>query len=514
MLNISANMLIFFIIIYTIIFILFMKRKDLDKTKAKCILIVYFETSIITYLYYVLQNSIRLETAFILLGVIYGITVTITLKIFKLYKKEYNIILLFFLICIVQLGYISYTPYFARQHDSRSFENYQYGGHFGYIGYIFYNNHLPNFSPKEYWCFANPPLFYLVSVCYIKIQNFFERDIVDCLENLQILSFTYTLIFNFYVYRILKRIKIKESLAAVLSIVFFTPAMIIMSGSLNNDILSIMLQTMAIFYAMKWKDTNKLSDLIKVAITIALAMMTKISSAIIAIAISYIFIRKVIEDRQNIKKYFIDFTIFALIALPIGLWFPIKNLVLYDVPLTYVQSVDLENESNISEYGILERFFTINSVYELKSVNVIMSGENKDYNLFVTTLKSFIVDETVDYSENIILKIAVYSLFYLSFVIGIMFIINLVVALSHYKENSDHLFFIILLILEIVAYLKFCFNYPFVFTMNFRYIVPSLISYAAITGVAADRNKKILYINSGLNILFCILSITMFTLMR
>ena len=514
MLNISANAFIFLAIFYTVLFIFSLRNKKIDKKRAKFNFVFYIEIMAFSYTYYILQNIFDIETLFIVFGILFGISSIITLKIFKYYKKEYNIVFLFYLIGIIELSYVSYTPFYTRQHDARSFESYQHGGHYGYLGYIFYNNSLPNFSPKDYWCFANPPLFYIISVCFIKIQSFFGRDLWQCFENLQFLSFIYSMIINFYVFRILKRLKIKESIATALSIVFFAPALIIMCGSINNDMLSIMFQTMAIFYAIKWQETTKLSDLIKVAITIGLAMMTKISSAVVAVAISYIFIKKVIEDRQNIKKYIINFAIFALIALPIGLWFPVKNLILYDVPLTYIQSVGPENEANISEYGVFDRFFTINSIEELKDMNVIMTGENKDYNLFIATIKSFIVDEKIECDNNIVLKTAVHAIFYLSFIIGIMFIINLVFALKNYKENKDVFFFIILFMLEIIAYIKFCFNYPFVFTMNFRYIVPTLISYAAITGMASDKNKKLLYINSGLNLLFCILSITIFTLMR
>jgi hypothetical protein len=123
--------------------------------------------------------------------------------------------------------------------------------------------------------------------------------------------------------------------------------------------------------------------------------MTKISTALIAVAIAIVFLKKVIENKKDFTRYVKHFSIFALIALPIGLWFPIKNFVLYDIPFTYVQSVDDDNDANISKYSTLERFFKINDG-QLESINIDMSKENAEYNLYTTTIKSYIVDEYIE----------------------------------------------------------------------------------------------------------------------
>ena len=390
--------------------------------------------------------------------------------------------------------------------------NYQFGGHFGYIGYIFFNNHLPIGNPTDYWCFFNPPLFYIVSALFMKFQMLFNFTIEQGLENLQILSALYTIVFIIYVYRILKEVNIKKVIIPLILFVGLSPAIVIMSGSLNNDILSIMLSTMAIFYCIKWYQTDLLSDLIKIAITISLAIMTKISTALIAVAIAIVFLVKVIKNRNDIKRYVKYFSIFALISLPIGLWFPIKNLILYNIPITYVQSVDEDNDANISKYSILERLFYVQDG-QLESININMSKEKAEYNILLTTLKSYIVDEQIDYENSGTLKVIIPLIFICLAIISILFVINLVYVLKNYKEinNGWILFFLLLFVLEIISYLKFCFDYPFTFTMNFRYIVPTLISYTVITGTACEKNNKLLTINTSIIIIFVLLSIFMFT---
>lgn len=448
---------------------------------------------------------------FIIGVIIFNIIVSIILKNKKIYNSKLEIFLTFTTIASIYIGYTLYTPFWVRQHDSRSFEDYQYGGHFGYIGYIFFNNCLPNVSPKDYWCFYNPPLFYIISAIFMKIQTFNGLTIADGLEGLQVLSALYTIIFDIYVYRILKEIDIKRTIKSLLLFVALSPAIVIMSGSLNNDILSIMLSTMSIFYCIRWYKSDSLKDLIKIAFTISLAIMTKISSALIAVAITFVFLVKVIQNKKDIVKYIKYFSLFALISLPIGLWFPIKNLILYDVPLTYVQSVSEDNDANISRYSVLERIFTISSGH-LNTINIDMSKENAEYNLFITTLKSYIVDEYIDCSNDDTLKISVPLIFYCSILITILFVINLIYVLKNYKEinNKWILFFLTLFALEVISYIKFCFDYPFTFTMNFRYIVPTLISYSAITGIACEKSKKLFLFNSTIIDVFLTLSVLIF----
>ena len=292
--------------------------------------------------------------------------------------------------------------------------------------------------------------------------------------------------------------------------------MIILSGSLGNGSLSVALSTMAIFYTIKWFKNDKLIDLIKIAFTISLAIMTKIDSALIAILIAIVFLIKIIKNRKEIKKYILYFGIFAIISLPIGLWYPIKNLVLYNIPLTYVQSVDKENDANISKFSGIDRLLKIDLLNEYKNINIEMTGKNQDYNILITTLKSVIIDENIDYSQNKTLGIAIHSLFICSIIVSIIFVINLIYIIINYKKINNHwiLFFLGLLVIEVFAYIKFCFNYPFVFTMNFRYIIPTLISYSVLTGIASENNKILFNVNRITLSIFSIFSIIMFLFLK
>lgn len=509
---ISYKIIILIGIVATIILIDFFKKATLDKNKGKVAFLIYCNFIVnLCFLYY-LQNFILIEHLLMGIILIFGLINIILLKLFHLYNEKIKNIFTMFLIIVVQLGYVLYSPYYIRQHDSRSFIQYQYGGHFGYIGYIFFNKSLPTGSPLDYWCFSNPPLFHIISAIFLKVQGIFQGiTLDDCFENLQLLSFVYATIFNVYVYRILKEMNIKKSISYILAFVALSPAMVIMSGSINNDMLCFSLSTMAIFYTIKWYKEDNLKNLIKIAFSIGFAMMTKINAALIAIPIAFVFLIKVIQNKENLKMYIRNFAIFAIISLPIGLWFPIKNLVLYDVPITYVQSVEKEHPSNVSRYSILQRFFTI-SKENLKTINVVMDGENADYNLYLTTIKSFIVDEYMDYENNSLMKISVYTIFIIAVILTILFIIDVIYIIRNYKNINNHwmIFFAGIFILTVISYIKFCFDYPFVFTMNFRYIVPTLVSYSVLIGTSCENNKKLFYLNSFAISIFCISSVVLF----
>ena len=512
LLKLTELKLIILSVISITIYLITLKNKKLTKYEAKSALLIFINFVICLATMFYLQNFFNSAHVFTSVTIVFSL---ISLLILKFLKTDNNFLTTIFtsiIIGSVLLGYNIYTPYHSRQHDGRNFNYPEYGGHFGYIGYIYTYHTLPVGSPADTWCFYNPPLFYIISTIILKITTFLKGSLELGFENLQIFAMIYTIIFDVYVYKILKELNIKKSIIPTILFVALSPAMVIMSGSINNDILSITLATMAIYYTLIWYKQDDLKTLIKIALTISLSIMTKISTALIAVAIAIVFLKKVIENKKHFFKYVKHFSIFALIALPIGLWFPIKNLVLYDIPFTYVQSVDESNDANISEYSVLERFFKINTK-QLSKVNINMTKENAEYNLYTTTLKSFVIDEYIDYYESRISFFSITYLFYLSMLISVVYLINIFYVLKNRKNlcNNWLYFFIIIGILQIGSYISFCFNFPFTFTMNFRYIVPTLITYAVITSTASESNKILLHINSTLHIIFAIASILMFT---
>ena len=424
----------------------------------------------------------------------------------KKFKKEYIKIFVLGILFFVYIGYILNTNCGTRQHDTRSFD-WEHGGHFGYIEYILENRKLPDFNPTEKWCFTNPPLFYIISAIFIRFQNILGRMGYQAVENLQYLTVFFTMIFITYVYKILEILNIKKIKNYIILFIGLSPAIVYLSGSLNNDILSIMLSTMAIYYTIKWYQNSNFFDLIKVALAISLAMMTKINSAVIAIPIGIIFLIKLIKEKQNLKKYILYYIIFAFISLPIGLWIPTKNLIKYNIPITYVQTVveKEENSGYIGDKNAFERFFKVDKEH-INTINLKFEKGKSDYNIFLTTLKSFMIDEEINYSENLLLKISIYLMTLINIVMIILFIISFIKI----DKKLENIFFDLILFFEFVFYIKFCFEYPYAFTMNFRYIVPIIIPMMTVIGKFAEKNEKIHKLIEKIIYVYSILSIILF----
>ena len=425
----------------------------------------------------------------------------------KKISKNNSVYLLYGLLIFVYVGYILNTNCGTRQHDTRSliWEN---GGHLGYIEYVLENWKLPDVNPSQYWCFSNPPLFYFISAIFVKIQNLLGRMDYQAIENLQFLSMFYILISVMYLNKILEKLEIKKLKNYIICLFGLSPVIVYLTGSLNNDSLALMLSIMSIFYTIAWYKDSKIESLIKLSLSISLAIMTKINSALIAIPIAIIFLIKLLQEKENFKKYIIYYLIFGIIALPIGLWFPIRNLVKYNIPITYVQEVaeGEKHDAYLGNYSIIQRFFGF-SKDNLETINFSFEKNKADYNIFLSTIKSFVVDEQIDYSENIILKISVYGLFLISLVICILFIW---IVINMDKKDIWNIFFSLTFLIELIFYIKFCIDYPYSFSMNFRYIIPIFISIVAIIGKYVQNKKIILKISENLIFVFGLFSLILF----
>lgn len=499
-------------IIGLIIYICFLKSKKVTKTNARASLYIFIAYVVSLCFLYYLRNSFNTIHLFTTVCILFFISCLSILKVFKIYNEKIGTLFMFLTIFLISFSYIYYTPYYLRQHDLRNFEIGPNGGHLGYMAEIFYTNKLPEGNPIDKWCFFNPPLHYIISSFVLKLSTIFTAEDFINFEVLQIMSYIYFIIFIIYTYKILKKINIKKLLLPATLFIGLAPALIIMSGSINNDMLAITLSTIAIYYTIVWYESDKLKDLIKIALTISLAIMTKVSSALIAIAIATVFLTKVIKNKKDFIKYVKHFSIFALIALPIGLWFPVKNYVLYDIPFTYVQSVDESNDANISYHSTFERYFTFNKTH-LDSVNIDMSKENAEYNIYLSTIKSFIVDENIDYSDKPILHFAFDFMLYLLVFITLLYLVNIIyLIVTIKKDNNNWLFFFLVLgILQIISYINFCFGFPFTFTMNFRYIIPTLLTFVVILSIASEKNEYLHAINKLMIVVYSIISIIIFT---
>ena len=251
---------------------------------------------------------------------------------------------------LLRLVYVCYTDYYERQHDVE-FDV----GHIGYIEQIYNNWSLANHNE---WQFYHPPLHHFISAVWMKIVSlsFIQGD--GLLQSLKVLPFIYSILILIIAKRILQEFEMKDKhKLLVMLILAFHPAFIYTSAWINNDPLTLMLTIAIILFLIKWEkqiqlflgektEETKLSkeilwiDTIILAILTGLCVMTKLNGALIAVPIAIIFISNFIKclkhKNPNIKQYIVLLTVFGVISLSLGLWYPIRNYIKFDQKLNYV----------------------------------------------------------------------------------------------------------------------------------------------------------------------------------
>lgn len=225
----------------------------------------------------------------------------ITHLIYSKAKNKYNLKSLIYLIIIIgvilRIMYIICTPITIRQHDVETLDS---SGHLKYI-YILYNErHLPNTNE---WQFYHPPLFHLLAAICLKINNLFNIPLERSFEGIQVLTTIFSSLIMIVVYKITTKFKIDEKYKLLINaFIAVYPTFIILSGSINNNCLTVFLQFLIIWYLIKWYENDSWKNSIILGLITGLCVMTKLNGAIMSIPILFTFIKRIIDYYKNNKK--------------------------------------------------------------------------------------------------------------------------------------------------------------------------------------------------------------------
>lgn len=386
-------------------------------------------------------------------------------------KENKIIILILILACLVRVIYIAETAISDRQHDVIG-EN----RHLDYILTIYQTNSLPDSNETQFY---HPPLHHIISATWLKLVDGIIQEQDVLLESLQCVTLCYSMLLIIVIYKILKELNIKGKYKNIILILMaFHPTFIILSGSINNDLLSILLIFYVMYRLIRWHKCQNIKNTISLAIFTGLAVMAKTSGAIVSIPIIYIFlldfyrsIKKTKEKKKIIGRYFGLYIIFGIISLSIGLWYPIRNYILFNQPILYV--LDPNSESlYVGNYSLLSRLLPISS-----EIFTQFGNTSTDYNIPTFLLKSSLFGEWEwGYSQigEILYCLALYSNI-IVVVISLYSMIKVMISKRKNKRNIvfNNLFFL-LYITNIISFILMNIKLPYGCSMDFRYIVPSI----------------------------------------
>ena len=390
---------------------------------------------------------------------------------------------------ILKLIYALRVPYDISPHDLGYVSDWRvYGtGHLSYIQYLFHQHTLvPSISGQFY----HPPLFHIVGAMVFQLY-YVEGSTADAaFELIQILNTLFACGISLVGYRILVRLGItRKKLVRLTGFLSFCPTLYWLGVTLNNDCLMALLQAMAIEQTIAWIHRPRTKEIVKIALFLALAMLTKTSAVLLAPAIGCVFLYELIRrirQKNGVPALIGQFVIFALISIPLGISYVLRNWLCFATPPNYVLDLGgARNPQYVGNCTLLQRL-GLPTLIQLFSVRIHWDSPADYCNLWGQTFLTMALDEGILRLSNVFTKclggLLVWSGYIVVFLLLSGFIRTL---LSRTVDVPIRLMLGVGATVFFFSYCLFAFQYPYICTMNFRYIVNVPVLLAAGYGISS-----------------------------
>ncbi len=364
---------------------------------------------------------------------------------------------------IMRIGYMLYTAVGIRTHDI--------DGHIAYMNFL-YNGSLPD---SNNFIFYHPPFFHFLGALFGRTIGSLKYSGNDIYEAAKIISCFSSCAILLITRSIAKELELGKK--AVLTAVLITavlPNFFLLASRANNDALSILFMYITLLYTVRWYKKPCYKYVIILALSIGFGMMTKISVGTLAFftgpVMLYVLIQNFRRDKKDMSILY-QLIVFALICFPLGLWYPIRNLILFDQPFNYVYKIPVTEPIYCGDRGYGDRFFSFPFIEGVKSV---YSHPNDDYNVWIYLIKGAVFGEFSFDINDLVPRV----LFILNIIVSLISVVGLVFTVFSRRVKAEQKYFIAVLWLIVMAsYISFNISLPFGCTMDFRYVVPiSLVS--------------------------------------
>jgi 4-amino-4-deoxy-L-arabinose transferase-like glycosyltransferase len=279
----------------------------------------------------------------------------------------------------------------------------------------------------------------------------------------------------------------------------------------------------AFYFGLKWFKEGKWKNIIFSALATGFGMMTKLSIGLIAFPLGFLFIVKLVKDLKAKKeggKTFLNLVVFGLISVPLGLWFQIRNYLLYKTPLTYVLISD-NHYQDISRFTPFQRLFDFYGFpIEDYYINLGSDGE-QDYNIFITEVKTLLFGEE-NYRDDFLMSMAGYALLITLLIMILITAAGFVVTAFKAKKSGylwEHLSMIVLALTQTYSIVSFALKLPHICSVNFRFSTPlvlcSVLFYTKICDIKLKGANKDLVtkITRAVAIAFMLFAIVFYTIL-
>lgn len=395
---------------------------------------------------------------------------------------------------LVGLCFILRLPYGFSWHDLASYSADFSGaskpdGHLGYIAWIVENGTLPTMDPRVegYSVFYNPPLYHLIQAGFMRLNLWLQVPQAVALENLQVTTLLFASACPLVAVDLMRFLGIRErGVHAGALVMAFQPSLWILGATLNNDILSILCILACILFTVRWERTRRMPDILGIALSLGAGMATKLSAALLIPCVALVFIVAFFRDLKRWRRYFGQFAAFLAVSVPPAVAWPLYHLLAFDLPLNYVrlpaETIYVGHLSLWQRFGIPDWFARRTLFY---------TGVRKtDHNVWMQTLKTAVFDELTLFENGTVLWYVAYllmALFAGLVLIGFVLFVRMLLRRPAGLSGLGATFLGVYGAALAGNYVKFCVDYPYICSFNFRYIAPLLLLGAL--GIAAGRSR-------------------------
>lgn len=411
----------------------------------------------------------------------------------RLVHEDTAVTMMIFLGVLIRVSYVLLSGLYDRQHDAGVYTgiatDFVNPGHIGYIEYIYKFHRLPDLNPYELFAYYHPPFHHILSAIWLWVNVAFGVTEDFAFENLQVLTLLYSCLCITVTWRILKILSIRGTgLFLGLAFVAFHPSLVIMAGSVNNDMLTILFMCLIILGSLKWIREKNLKNLMMLALYIGFGMITKLNSAVLALPLALVFLMHFIsvlkgKNRQEIVKWIKNYCIFGITSALIGLGWITRNLILFGekpgVPVPgesspmYTAAYSLWSRLGIPAFQDWRITFPFHPI-SAKACN----------NTWVIMLHTSLFAEEYPTSLPDILLILCQIVFFISIIFSIATAALLLAVMLHKQTlREDRIFLLVGYIVMLISFAAFVIIYPYTCSSDFRYVAICLVYIAIAIGL-------------------------------
>lgn len=411
---------------------------------------------------------------------------------------------------VMRIGYMLYTPIQTRSHDLGDLSTDGYG-HAAYILTILKKHRLPDSNMIQFY---HPPLFHALAAYTCQMMNYIMQftEYKDILEIGKLVSCSASCWTLLLVPPICSELILeKNEKIFVVGMMAFFPEFLLIGGRLNNDSLVLFFQMMIILYTFRWFRKQSWENTIILALAFGFGLMTKASCATLAIFTAPFMCIKLMDGvkRKEGCRLFIKTVVFGMISMPLGLWFHIRNYILFQQPFGYVLEIGKESRIYTGDVSFADRFlrFPFSELF-----NPTYAHPLDDYNIPLYIVKNSLFGEF----EYDIMDCIPHALVLINVLLIVMSVVAMIWTFVKRKSNKSiyyGMFYLWLIVYG--SFLYFNYKYPYGCTMDFRYIpVTVFIGSVFLSVFCKWRNRIIQYMARSVTVIFSMLSFWFFCFVR